>query len=400
MSVHDPVPEHVPAELIFDFDIYNDRRFDPDPVEGYAALLGEAPDIFFTPRNGGHWVLTRYDHILEALRTPDAFSNRNLEIPKTDHPPALLPLTLDPPDHAPYRQVLAQFFSAKAMHALEPHIRDWAGRLIEAVLDQGACEFMDAIGVALPVSVFMQLMGLPLERLAEFRGWAEASFVTTDSDERGRIYGHIMGFMTEVIEARRIEPRDDLVSRLLGAKLGDRPLCLQELQGLALLLFVAGMDTVANATTYAVRHLARDPDQQARLAADPAAIPAFVEEVLRRYSFTNTNRLVARDQVFHGVTMRAGDMAFLSLSASGRDPAFAADPLRFDPGRGQADHLTFGGGAHKCVGRHLGRIELRILIEEMLKRMRDIRLAPGAVTRIRGGSVMAPDRLDIVFQRA
>jgi cytochrome P450 len=259
---------------------------------------------------------------------------------------------------------------------------------------------MAQVGSVLPVSVFMQLMGLPLDRLAEFRGWTDEAFHATQSDERAAIYGRIVGFMTEVIEARRVERQDDLASRLIDAEIDGRRLTLEELQGLSLLLFVAGMDTVANAMTFAARHLAHDPDLQRRLAGDPALIPDFVEEVLRRYAFTNTTRMVARDLDFDGVRMREGEMVLLSLTAAGLDPSFADDPLRFDPARGADDHLTFGGGPHKCVGRHLARIELRILLEELLARVRDIRMAPGAVTQIRAGHAMAPDRLDIRFERA
>ncbi len=402
MLAEDPsgaAPDHVPPSRIFDFDIFNDARFEPDPIDGYAELLRQAPDIFYTRKNGGHWVLTRHDHILQALKAPQDFSNRNLDIPKTETPSVLLPLTLDPPQHTPYRQALSQFFSAKAMHALEPHIRDWARRLIDAVIDEGACDFMGAIGSVLPVSVFMQLMGLPLERLAEFRGWTDEAFHATSSDERAAIYGRIVGFMTEVIEARRAERQDDLVSRLIDAEIEGRKLTLEELQGLSLLLFVAGMDTVANAMTFGVQHLAGDAPLQARLAAEPAAIPGFVEEVLRRYAFTNTVRMAARDQDFNDVTMRQGDMVFLSLTSAGLDPQYADDPLRFDARRGLSDHLTFGGGPHKCVGRHLGRIELRILFEELLQSVQGIRMAPGAVTHIRAGHAMAPDRLDILFER-
>ncbi|MDR6529828.1 cytochrome P450 [Caulobacter rhizosphaerae] len=398
-------PAHVPAHMVFAFDIFDDARLKPDPQAGYTALLGQAPDLFYTPLNGGHWVATRYETISRILKDPATFSNRNMQIPKSDQTFVMLPLTLDPPEHAPYRQILMQQFSAKAMHAVEPHIRDWAERLLDAVADQGAdqgaCDFVASVSGLLPVSVFMQLMGLPLDRLEEFRAWVDESFAASDSNHRMAVYGRIMGFMGEVIAQRAQAPRDDLVSRLLAAEIDGRRLSLDEVQGLSLLLFIAGMDTVANALSFGVRHLAQNPDLQREVAADPTLIPGLVDEILRRYAFTSTQRIVAQDVELDGAPMRAGDMLFLSFATAGVDDRFGPDAQAFDPRRANADqHLTFGGGPHKCAGRHLGRIEMRILFEVLLARWRNIRLTPGAAQHIRAGNVIAMDRLDIQFETA
>lgn len=392
------VPAHVPPHLVVPFDIFDDARLRPDPQAGYAALPGVLPDLFYTPLNGGHWVALRYDAITRILKDPANFSNRNLQIPRSDEPAVMLPLTLDPPEHAPYRQILMQMFSAKAMHALEPHIRDWAERLLDAVTQQGRCDFVGDVSGILPVSVFMQLMGLPLERLEEFRAWVDESFSTTETEHRNAVYARIMGFMAEVIQARMQTPEDDLVSRLLASEVNGRRLTFDEVMGMSLLLFVAGMDTVANALSFGVRHLAQHPELQQRIAEDPALIPGLVDEILRRFSFTSTQRLVAQDVDVDGVSLKAGDMMFLSFAAAAMDDRFGPDPLAFDPTRANADeHLTFGGGPHKCAGRHLGRIEMRILFEVLARKWTAIRLAPDARSHIRAGNVIAMDRLDIQF---
>jgi cytochrome P450 len=398
-AAHQAAPSHIPEHLVFPFDIFDDERLKPDPQAGYAALLGQTPDLFYTPLNGGHWVATRYDTISRILKDPATFSNRNMQIPKSDQTFVMLPLTLDPPEHAPYRQILMQLFSAKAMHALEPHIRDWAERLLDAVAGQGECDFVACVSGVLPVSVFMQLMGLPLDRLEEFRAWVDESFAATESDHRMAVYGRIMGFMGEIIAQRMEEPRDDLVSRLLAAEIDGRRLSLDEVQGMSLLLFIAGMDTVANALSFGMRHLAQNPDLQQEVAADPALIPGLVDEILRRYAFTSTQRVVAQDVDLDGAPMKAGDMLFLSFATAAVDNRFGADAKAFDPRRANADeHLTFGGGPHKCAGRHLGRIEMRILFEVLLTRWKAIRLKPGATQHIRAGNVIAMDRLDIQFE--
>lgn len=394
-------PLHIPLHLVVPFDIFDDERLKPDPQAGYGALLGRLPDVFYTPLNGGHWVALRYETINRILKDPETFSNRNLQIPKSDTPAVMLPLTLDPPEHAPYRQILMQMFSAKAMHALEPHIRDWSQRLLRAVSQQGRCDFVGSISGVLPVSVFMQLMGLPLERLEEFRAWVDESFAASDTDHRNAVYGRIMGFMGEVIGERRQAPRDDLVSRLLASDVNGRPLSFDEVMGMSLLLFIAGMDTVANALSFGMRHLAQHPDLQRQIAADPALIPGLVDEVLRRYAFTSTQRIVARDVDLDGAPLKAGEMLFVSFAAAALDDKFGPDARSFDPKRADADqHLTFGGGPHKCAGRHLGRIEMRILFEEIFKHWTNIRLAPDAHQHIRAGNVIAMDRLDILFDAA
>jgi cytochrome P450 len=390
----------IPENLVMPFDIFSDERLQPDPQAGYAKLLGEAPGVFYTPLNGGHWVVTRYDEALHVLKDTAVFSNRNMQIPKTDNPAVMLPLTLDPPEHTPYRQILMQFFSAKAMKTLEPHIRDWAIRLIEAVSDAGECDFVHSIGGVLPVSVFMELMGLPLERLTEFRGWVDESFQATTTEHRLAVYGRIMAFMEEVIEARIVAPRADLVSRLLASEIDGRSLTLDEVRGMSLLLFIAGMDTVANALSWGVRHIANDQALQAAVAADPSLIPGLVEEVLRRYSFTATQRIVTRDVELAGAPLKAGDMVFVSFASASVDTYFGDTARQFDPRRANADeHLTFGGGPHKCAGRHLGRIEMRIFFEEMFARWKNIRLAPQSNQHIRAGTVIAMDRLDIQYER-
>ena len=391
-------PSHIPDHLVASFDIFDDARLKPDPQAGYAALLGVLPDLFYTPLNGGHWVALRYDTISRVLKDPATFSNRNLQIPKSDEPAVMLPLSLDPPEHAPYRQILMQMFSAKAMHALEPHIRDWAERLLDAVTPAGQCDFVGSVSGVLPVSVFMQLMGLPLERLEEFRAWVDESFAATETDQRNSVYGRIMGFMAEVIQDCMREPRDDLVSRLLTSEIDGRKLTFDEVLGMSLLLFIAGMDTVANALSFGMRHLAQNPQLQDQIASDPTRIPGLVDEILRRYAFTSTQRLVAQDVDLDGAPLRAGDMMFLSFATAAVDDKFGPDAHAFDPARGNADqHLTFGAGPHKCAGRHLGRIEMHILFEVVFQKWTNIRLADGPTPHIRAGNVIAMDRLDIQF---
>jgi cytochrome P450 len=393
------VPDHVPPERVFEVDIFHDPRLAPDPHQGWAELRAEMPDVFYTPLNGGHWVVTRREGILDVLRNTADFTNRYLNIPKSDAPSDLAPLSLDPPEHTPYRQALMGYFSLPAVRRLDEKVRGWTTRLIDQVIEAGECDFVHAIGGVLPVSVFMQLVGLPLDRLWEFRGWVDASFQTADTAERQAIYGRIFGFMNEVIEARAKEPRDDLISQLIATEIDGRPLGVEGARMISVLLFIGGMDTVANAMGFAMRHLAGDAALQDRLFREPEAVSGFVDESLRRYAFTNTNRMVRRDTEALGVPMRAGEMVNLCMILGGIDERAFEDPLRFDSDRDNAaDHVTFGGGAHKCVGRHLGRMEMNILFQQLTQRLKSIRLKPGAPPAIRAGHVLSADSLWITFE--
>lgn len=399
MHRQNSIPDHVPPERVFALDIFHDPRLFPDPHQGWAALRETAPDLFYTPLNGGHWVATRRATILEVLRNTTDFTNHYLNIPKSEAPSDLAPLSLDPPDHTPYRQALMGYFSLPAVRRLEGPVRDWTKRLIDAVLDQGECDFVRAISGVLPVSVFMELVGLPLERLWEFRAWVDESFQTADTAARQAVYGRIFGFMNEVIEARAKAPGEDLISQIIATEVDGRPLGVEGARRIAVLLFVGGMDTVANAMAFAMRHLATDEALQARLHREPEAVSGFVDESLRRYAFTNTNRMVRHDTEVLGAPMRAGEMVNLCMILGGIDDRAFDDPLRFDPDRANAsDHVTFGGGAHKCVGRHLGRMEMNILFQQLSQRMKSIRLKPGAPPVIRAGHVLSADSLWITFE--
>jgi cytochrome P450 len=341
--------------------------------------------------------VTRHAAITDILRDPALFSSRNQEIPRTERNMQLLPLTLDPPEHTPYRQILMQIFAPSAMVELEGHVRDWTNRLIDEVIAGGECDFVRSISSALPVSVFMQMMGLPLGRLEEFRGWVDEAFRTTDTERRMKLYAEIVTFMTTLIDARMEKRQNDIISRLLDSEVDGRRLSFEEVQGVCLLLFIAGLDTVVNAMSFAVRHLAGDPALLARFTSEPNVILTAVEEFLRRYAFTNTCRIVTRDAGHGGVRFREGDMVFLALALAGLDDREIADPLAFDPDRKGLAHKAFGGGPHQCAGRHLARIELRILFEELAKRITNLRLKPGTEPTYRAGFVMAIESLWVEF---
>jgi cytochrome P450 len=388
-------PTHIPDSVVFDFDIYGDDRLTENLHASYETLHRDAPDVFWTPRNGGHWMITRYEDIMDVVRDPEHFSVREMKIPRVEDPPLFIPLSLDPPDNIPYRQALMPFFAPKTVRTMEPKIRQFAVEMIDAVLEKGECDFVDDISSQFPVSVFMELMGMPLERLREFRTQADAYFESRSDEDVAANFGKIVGIMTELIETRKAEPKDDLISKMTQFEINGRPISLGELQSICSILFLGGMDTVTNVSSYLFRHLAGDPALQARLASEPEKIKDFIEEGLRSFGVVNTPRLVTRDFERFGVPFRKGDMVLCMLPLGGRDERKTSNPNTFDIDRERIDHVTFSSGPHLCLGHTLARLEMRILTEEWVKRIPSFRLQPGTKAHSRVGTVMALEQLPL-----
>ena len=391
-----PVPPHIPAHLVFDFDIYADPRIGEDVQGTYAAALSDAPDIFWTRLNGGHWIVKSFDAITQVVLDPDHFSVREMQIPRVENPPFFIPLSLDPPENLPYRRAMMPMFGPAAIKALEPRIREWAVELVDGVAAKGACDFQADLAKLFPVSVFMELMGMDLSRLHDFRGLAEAFFsAQNDEAELGRLSAAILGEMKALIEEKKATPDDKLMSHFIQVDIDGRTMSDDEILAMSFVLFLGGMDTVTNVTGFAFQQLAKMPDVQARLAADPSLIPAFADEAVRLYGVVNTPRLVVQDQQIGEAQFRAGEMVLNILCLGSRDPAKFDAPNAFDLDRKKTAHLTFSSGPHLCVGHVLGRAELRILTEEWVRRVPAFQATPGEKHAFRIGTVMALETLPL-----
>jgi len=392
-----PVPGHVPADRVFDFDIYGDPRLTEDLHNSYASLHEDAPDIFYTPRNGGHWAFTRFDDILRVVQDYEHFSVREMQIPRVENPPVFIPLSLDPPKSTPFRHALMPHFTQRAVDELEPEVRKFAVEFIESVKNKGNCDFVDDVSSQFPVSVFMELMGMPLDRLREFRAIAEQFFNARTDEEMGPLSVKIIGLMTELVEMRKADPKDDLISKMAQFEVEGRPIALEELQSMLFIMFLGGMDTVTNVSSYAYRYLASDEALQKRLAEHPEDIPKFVEEAIRSFGVVNTPRIVTKDCEKFGLQFKEGDMVLCVLPLGSRDEKKFDRPNDFDIDRNMTMHLTFSSGPHLCLGHNLARLEIRVLTEEWLKRIPKFSRAPGSHTKSRTGTVMALETLPLVW---
>ena len=396
------LPDHVSPERVFDFDIYTDPRVTSDLHASYAQALKEAPDVFWTPRNGGHWMVRRYQMIHEIVNDYEYFSAREMAIPRVPDRPRMIPLNIDPPDNIPYRQALMPMFSPKAVRAMEPKIRDWAVRIVDAVADKGECDFLYDVASLFPVSVFMELMGMPLGRLREFRDLTDAFFSTHDREGVHRLSAQILGELGAFVDDRLAHPGgSDLISHLLTIEVGgSRKLTREEVLAMCLVLFLGGMDTVTNVTAFSIRQLAGDQALQRLLVSRPDRIGDFVDEGIRCFGATNTPRICTKETERFGVRFMPGDMVLNLLTIAGRDERANADAATFDIDRQESNHLTFSAGPHLCVGQVLARTEIRILTEEWLKRVPSFRPKPGAKNGFRIGTVTAIRDLPLAWEVA
>jgi len=394
-------PDHVSPDRVVDFDFYREPEIvSGDPHAAVARVIAGAPPVFWTPFNGGHWVLAGHPELFEAVRNPEVFSSQRMGIPAAPYEPKQIPINSDPPEHAIYREPLARAFSPKAMMALQGDIRELAADLIEKVRPQGRCDFAQEIAEPLPVSIFMTMMGLPLDKLGEYRVWVNELLASGDAVVKGEAIRKVVEAMSAIIQDRMAERRDDLISRLLDTRIEGRAVTFEEMKSFCLLLYIAGLDTVMNGMCFGVRHMAKHPELQARLRADPSRIPDAVEELLRRYTFTMPGRILACDHEAFGVRFRKDERVLLMLPGADLDAREFANPLTFDLDREDKVHIAFNAGPHRCVGSHLARLELKILYEELLARLPEFRLDPDRPARTHGGPVLGFDSLGLVWDPA
>ncbi|MBV1918287.1 MAG: cytochrome P450 [Sphingomonadaceae bacterium] len=400
-------PGHVPEKAVFDFDFRHDEGLIANPHRRVLELLDTAPKVFWTPRNGGAWVALGFEEVSEALRQTEVFSSSMrqrkeiealMKLMPDDMPriPQLVPVSVDPPVHTEMRKPLAKAFSPKSAMKQMDKIRELTDQLIDAVVDQKHCEFISAIAEPLPVTVFLDMMGLPVERLAEFRELVHEVLIPVHGpDNMPMMLRKVADTLKDDILARKDDRRDDILSALWGLEVDGKPMTMDLMEDYAVLLFIAGLDTVINAMGYAVRHLAENPDLQASLRADPSQIPDAVEEMLRRYSFVVPMRRVAEDTQLGGFGLKEGDQLVVFLAGAGLDERKFENPTEFDLSRDSKAHLAFGGGVHRCVGMHLARIELQTVYRQMLSRLPTWRLDPAKPPKYHAGNVIAVDELHI-----
>ena len=359
-----------------------------DPYPYYRQLLADHPLYYSSARD--LWALCRYGDLRPALKDWHTFSSAegvNIEPGFTETiGPEIL--NMDPPRHDQLRRLVGHHFSNNAVGAYEPMVRTFAHELIDALSADGGGDFAADFSQRLPVLVICRLMGIPLSDEATVRQLAHDMLLAlsgTDEfdDVANAAAGELRRYFAQLVADRRRSPRDDVVSSLANGEIDGEAIGTDEMFGMCLIVYLAGNTTTSSLVSNGLYLLAQHPEQQARLATTPQAVPDATEELLRYESPVQwTSRVTTRDVELHGRVVPAGSRVMMLLGAAHRDPRVFEDPDTFDVFRRPQRHLGFGDGVHRCVGAPLARLEGRVALEVIFERVPRFRLA-GEVERLR-----------------
>jgi cytochrome P450 len=398
------VPDHVPPELVINVGITESPEFLADPYAFFKKLATTHPPIFYSVgSHGGSWHFLKHADAFRMLRDAEYFSNEGgTPFPRDPADPfKFIPIEIDPPDHRKYRAVLDPVFSPQGIQVLDGTIRRLANDLIDEVIDKGTCEFTTAYGRPLPVSIFLDLMGLPQSMRDTFVDWAIGLLHSTTFEGMNAAFQQIVAYIKQAIAEKRAQPDDKVVSRIVHGEIDGRVMSEKESFGFVLFLFIAGLDTVFATMNNMWLWLAENPDRRreiiSRMKASPGDMNAITEELLRMWAVTFSGRTLRKDLELRGVKMKAGDKVMSVLPAANYDAEIWPNPLTIDFDRVRKPILSFAGGVHACMGAHLARLEIRIGLEEWLKRIPDFSVKPGTQIEYRPGGVVGPEHLPLVW---
>lgn len=351
-----------------------------DRGEGYSILRAAGPVV----RSDAGYLVTTRELAEHVFKNPGTFSSEQA-LATLGSPVPLVPLGFDPPAHTRYRRLLQPFFTPRAAASLEQAVRDQATALIGAIAERGSCDVVGELARPIPGAVFLTLFGMPAEDLDRLLAWREVIIQMADLSGAGepppevmRSAGELFDYVSAHVAECRAGRAEGLLRDLFMNDAEDEPFTDQEAIGLCFLFVLAGTDSVTNALSLMFAKLAARPELRRRLAEDPSTIPAAVEEMLRvDPANAVVPRVATKDVVLDGVHIPAGSTVGVAVGAANRDPTDLDDPDAIDLSR-EYNNLTWGGGPHRCVGIHLARTELRIILEEWHRRIPDYALAPGA----------------------
>ncbi|HKE73839.1 MAG TPA: cytochrome P450 [Acidimicrobiales bacterium] len=340
--------------------------------------------------------------VRHVLSHPDVFSS-GFDAVRIGQVRPLIPLQIDPPQHRNYRKLLDPIFAPRQIVHLEERTRALVRDLIAAVADQGGCNFHTAVAEPLPTTVFLQLLGLPVSRAREFIDLKDGIIrppVTTEEERQAYMSDvgtRIYAVLQEAIDERVDERGDDFLSMFLDAEVDGERLTNDDVLDIGYLFFLAGLDTVTASLDCMLSYLARHPDQRRRLVDDPAVIPHAVEEMLRwETPVQGVVRVATQDTEIAGCPVPEGRIVSVMLGSANTDERAWVDVDSVDFDRDENRHIAFGGGAHRCLGSHLARMELRVALEEWHRAIPDYRIKDGIVLRYSQG-LRAVDNLELVW---
>jgi cytochrome P450 len=381
-----------------DFD-HLDPRWIEDPYPIWDGLRDKCP-IAHTERYRGVYFPSRYEDVRAVAYDTEHFSSRRIIVRETPPPriPAP-PITSDPPEHRPAKNLLLPAFTPDAIKRHEPHAREICRKLIDRFADKGGCDVAVDYAQEIPARIIAHMLGLPDDEGDRFRQWIHEilELGITEPAALMKALGESSKYFQAEVEKRRAQPTDDLISYLAHATIDGAPLNEDHLLGSIRLILIAGIDTTWSAIGACFWHLAQHPEDRRRLAADPALVPTAVEEFLRAFSPVTMAREVIKDVTINGCPFKPGEMVLLSFPAANRDPAMFPEADRVVIDRKENRHAAFGLGIHRCIGSNLARMEITVALQEWFARIPEFRLDPAATVTWSEGTVRGPRRLPVLF---
>jgi vitamin D3 1,25-hydroxylase len=360
-----------------------DGAFWSDPYPAYAALREAAPVREVRLPDGPVWLLTRYADVRAAFTDPRFSKDWRWTLPPEQRAaapatPTPMMILMDPPDHTRLRKLVGRSFTARRMAELRPRVEQIAAELLAGLPAEGEVDLMARYAFLLPVQVICELLGVPAQDRDDFSAWSSVMVDDSPGEEKVAASSRLAEYLGALIERKRTEPDDALLSALAAVSEadGDR-LSAEELVAMAMLLLIAGHETTVNLVGNGVLALLTHPDQLALLRERPELLPAAVEEFLRFDSpvANAPMRFAAEDVEVDGATVPAGAVVMLGLAAANRDPDRFTDPASLDLTRDASGHVAFGHGLHFCLGAQLARIEGEVAIGALLVERPDLALA-------------------------
>ncbi len=421
-----------------DINLANPEVFERAEAHELLRVLRNEDPVHWNPggpRNNDFWSLTKYEDVLFVSRHPELFISSKGIAGSGLRPEIIADLmkdpatavaatgggnvsiiTMDPPRHVKMRRLVNKGFTPRAVNAMEPEIRRITNEILDTIASRGECDFVVDVAAQLPLAVICGMMGLerehwPLmfeltnkvlgsgdpEYQAEVpedeRGSAQAAMLTAQA---GRM--KMMGFFKEVMDDRRVNPREnDLVTILLEAEVDGEKLTEMDILAFCFLLILAGNETTRNAISGGLLVLSEHPQEKARLLNDMSLMESAIEEILRWTSpLHHMSREATADVEIRGKTIKAGERVLMWYPSANRDEDLFEDPYRFDITRTPNDHLAFGIGEHFCLGAGFARKELTVMFEELLTRFPDIEVS-GPPERLRSNFINGIKHLPVTF---
>ena len=383
-----------------------DYGFHEDPYPVYEKLRAEAP--LYRNEEVGFWAFSRHADVLAGFKDTARLSNKqgiSLEMQDLgDHLELVLSiLGMDPPRHGKMRGLVSKGFTPRRVAGLESSIRALASTYIDRIVEAGRADFVADFAGRLPMDVVSEMLGVPQSDRDELRTQADL-VLHREEGERGvpaagvAASGQLLAYFLEHIEGRKKNPGDDLASALLAVEVDGERLDERQILAFCYLMIIAGNETttklLANCLYWATRH----PAEREKVRGNPDRIPDWIEETLR---YDNSTQLMARtasaEIESHGQTIKVGDKVLLLIGSANRDPEVFPDADRYDLDRDTADHLSFGRGAHFCLGASLARLEARVSLEELERRLPDWHVETAGCERVHNPNVRGFSKLPITF---